>query len=181
MFRAVAPTGTETGAETARNRLESSPIGLESESKEAEAAPLDADEVERLEAAANDDPDDAEVRARLGRLYMDAGRYEDAVAWQRSAVEIDPDNLEVRTQLALSLLNLGRLEDAVAAYEDNLRLEPEHPASLLGLGRIKLYLQQDIQGGLAMWERLVTVAPGSAEAESVRDELEALKSAHSGS
>jgi hypothetical protein len=59
-------------------------------------------------------------------------------------------------------------------------MEPAHPASLLGLGRVKLYLQQDIDGGLRLWEQLVAVAPSSAEAQSVRDELEALKSAHPG-
>jgi hypothetical protein len=42
-------------------------------------------------------------------------------------------------------------------------------------------VQRDIDGGIALWEKLVTIAPDSAEARAVRDELEALKSAHSGS
>jgi cytochrome c-type biogenesis protein CcmH/NrfG len=73
------------------------------------------------------------------------------------------------------------VEPAVAAFEENLRRDPAHPASLLGLGRVRLYVQKDIQGGLALWEKLVEVAPDSAEAAAVRDELEALKSAHAGS
>ena len=68
----------------------------------------------------------------------------------------------------------------MSTFERTLEMSPSHPPSLLGLGRVKLYLQRDIEGGLAMWERLVEVAPDSAEAESVRDELEALTSAHSG-
>jgi cytochrome c-type biogenesis protein CcmH/NrfG len=84
--------------------------------------------------------------------------------------------LHARNHLAITYLSLSRVEPAVAAFEENLRKDPAHPASLLGLGRIKLYVQKDIQGGLALWEKLVEVAPDSAEAAAVRDELEALKS-----
>jgi len=178
VFRAVAPSaGGPTNVATATASGEPSRIGLDSDP---DTRPLDEDRAAALEESAEQSPDDASVRAELGKLYLDAGRYEDAGAWLRSALEIEPENLSVRTQLALSLLNLGRLDDAVAAYEENLRLEPEHPASLLGLGRVRLYLQQDIDGGLALWEKLIAVAPSSAEAQSVRDELEALKSAHRG-
>lgn len=181
VFRAVTSSGGSTMAgsvASAPASPERSQIGLDNEG--AQAAPLDQDQVDRLEASAKQDPNDAAARAELGKLYLDAGRYEDAGAWLRAALEIEPGNVKVRTQLALSLLNMGRLDDAVAAYEENLRVEPENPASLLGLGRVKLYLQQDIDGGLALWERLIAVAPSSAEAQSVRDELEALKSAHPG-
>jgi tetratricopeptide (TPR) repeat protein len=177
LFRTVIARDATTVAATARPTPASSQIGLDTEP---EPVSIDTAAVERLEAEAKSDPDDAQVRGRLGRMYLDAARYEDAAAWLQSALEIDRSNLDTRTELALSYLNLGRLDDAVAMYEEALRLEPEHPASLLGLGRVKLYLLQDINGGLAMWETLVAVAPGSAEAQSVRDELEALKSAHPG-
>ena len=73
------------------------------------------------------------------------------------------------------------MDGAVGSFEQTLAIDPNHPPSLLGLGRIKLYLQQDIDGGLAMWQKLMAVAPSSEEAQSVRDELDALKSAHPGS
>ncbi|GMR24072.1 MAG: hypothetical protein BMS9Abin37_2565 [Acidobacteriota bacterium] len=177
-FRAIVSPDAVTGVASAAANPERSRVGL---GTELQTQPLDQDEVERLEASAEQNPNDAAVRVELGSLYMDAGRYEDARAWLRSALEIEPRNLPARNHLALSLLNLGRVDDAVATYEETLRLEPEHPASLLGLGRVRLYVQQDIAGGLAMWERLVAVAPSSMEAQSVRDELEALKAAHSGS
>lgn len=177
-FRAVVSPDAPTSVASAAAKPERSRVGLDTEPP---TKPLDEREVERLEAAAQQNPSDAALRVELASLYMDAGLYEDAGAWLRGALEIEPRNLPARNHLALSFLNQGRLDDAVATYEETLRLEPEHPASLLGLGRVKLYVQQDIAGGLAMWERLVAVAPGSTEAQSVRDELEALQSAHSGS
>jgi len=177
VFRTVVARQTHAVVTAAPTTPESSQIGL---ATEPETVSLDTDVVARLEADAKKDPADADVRARLGRMYLDAGLHEDAVVWLRAALEIERDNLDARNQLALSFLNLGKLDDAVATYEETLRLVPEHPGSLLGLGRVKLYLLQDIEGGLAMWETLIAVAPASTEAQSVRDELEALKSAHPG-
>lgn len=182
-FRAVtdAPAAAPSmaGAVTPSGETPST-IGLNEET-ETPVKELDEKEVARLEEKARADASDAAARADLGRLYMEAGRYGDAISWLEQAVNIAPDDLHARNHLAICYLNEGRLGQAVAAFEENLSREPNHPASLLGLGRVKLYMQKDIRGGLAMWEKLIQVAPNSAEAAAVRDELEALKSAHPGS
>src|SRR3990172_544544 len=102
-----------------------------------------------LEAQARENESDAAVRARIGSLYMEAGRYEDAVLWLEGSIRLDPEDLHARNHLAITYLSLSRVEPAVAAFEENLRKDAAHPASLLGLGRIRLYVQKDIQGGLA--------------------------------
>jgi tetratricopeptide (TPR) repeat protein len=179
VFRAVSPPGMAPGISAAQTSpMPGSSIGLESEGQVRE---LDEKEIQTLEAQARENPRDSALRTRIGGLYMEAGRHADAAPWLEEAIRIDPDDLHARNHLAIAYLNLGRLEPAVAAFEDNLAKDPEHAASLLGLGRIKLYVQQDIQGGLALWEKLVAVAPDSAEAAAVREELEALKTAHAGS
>jgi tetratricopeptide (TPR) repeat protein len=86
--------------------------------------------------------------------------------------------MHARSHLADALSNSGRIDDAVAEYESILSLDPEDPQGLLGLGRLKLYALQDIGGGVEAWEKLLEVAPSSPEANSIRDELEALQSAH---
>jgi tetratricopeptide (TPR) repeat protein len=177
VFRAVS-TPLATSSAGASGGMDRSTIGLEEKEP---ARTLDAEEMKALEAKARDNPEDAAVRARLGSLYMEAERNEEALQWLSEAVRLAPEDLHARNHLAITYLNLGQLENAVAAFEENLERDPAHPASLLGLGRIKLYVQRDIDGGIALWEKLVTIAPDSAEARAVRDELEALKSAHSGS
>ncbi len=177
VFRAVSPS-TVVPAASESTAMPGSSIGLQAEGK---SRPLDEKEIQILEAQGREIPRDGDIRTGLGSLYMEAGRHGDAVPWLEEAIRIDPSDLHARNHLALAYLNLGRLAPAVAAFEENLAKDPAHAASLLGLGRIKLYVQQDIQGGLALWEKLVEVAPDSAEAAAVRDELEALKSAHAGS
>lgn len=187
LFRALAPEGSSSfssvtessssssAVQTRPPGVEASSIGLEEERAFEE---LDAAAVARLTERAEANPSDAEARAELGELYMSAGRFQDAVAWLEAAVGLAPTDLDARNQLAIAYLNEGRLTDAVATYEETLSRSPDNPGSLLGLGRIKLYLQQDINGGLALWEKLIQVAPDSTEAKSVADELDALKSAH---
>ena len=177
-FRAVSDPPTEDALVASAPAPSDSPIGLE---REAETKTLDASEVQRLRDAAENDSSDGASRKALGRLYLAAGQYDDAITWFTEAVTLTPNDLDTRTQLALAYLNAGDLGKTVETYESILSLEPNHPASLLGLGRVKLYLQQDIDAGLAMWKKLIAVAPGSPEAESVRDELDALTAAHPGS
>jgi Flp pilus assembly protein TadD len=140
---------------------------------------VDPEEVAALARMARDNPEDSETRDRLGILYLESGNYQEAVRWFREAVEIADEDIHVRDHLAMALAGLGRIDEAIAEYEAALALDPAHPQSLLGLGRVLLLGKNDIQAGIEAWTRLVETAPESPEAASIREELEALRSAHS--
>jgi tetratricopeptide (TPR) repeat protein len=153
--------------------------GSDPQSAEPQQRLIDPQEMSALERMAKDNPDDSEVRDRIGTLYMEAGNYREALRWFREALELKGEDLHLRNHLAMSLAGLGRLDEAISEYEAALELNPTHPPSLLGLGRVLLFGKNDIQGGIEAWSRLIETSPESAEAESVREELEALKAAHS--
>ena len=139
---------------------------------------LERQEVAALESVLQRNPEDDVTRVRLGNLYLEAGHDDEAIPWFRQALEREPDNAHARIHLAQSLANVGRVEEAISEYEAVLAREPGNSQALLGMGRVKLYAQQDIRGGVEAWEELSRVAPNSHEASSISDELEALKSAH---
>jgi tetratricopeptide (TPR) repeat protein len=139
---------------------------------------LDRQEVAALESVLQQNPEDNSARIRLGNLYLEAGHDDEAIPWFRQALEREPDNAHAGVHLAQSLANVGRFDEAISEYEAVLARAPGNPQALLGLGRVRLYSQQDIRGGIEAWEELTRVAPNSREASSVSDELEALKSAH---
>lgn len=156
---------------------------LAAQSERESSAPMrpliDPQEMSALERSARDNPEDSEIRDRIGSLYMEAGNYREAARWFREAMEIEGEDLHLRNHLAMSLAGLGRIDDAIAEYEAALALNPSHPQSLLGLGRVLLLGKNDVQAGIEAWSKLVETAPESPEAASIREELEALKSAHS--
>jgi len=139
---------------------------------------LDPQEVAALENMIQQNPDDSQLRIRLGNLYLEAGHEDQAIPLFREALAGNPADSHARSHLAQSLANVGRIDEAIAEYQTLLANEPGNPQALLGLGRVRLYTQQDIRSGMEAWEELVRVAPDSREAQSISDELEALRSAH---
>lgn len=102
--------------------------------------------------AAQADPDDADARARWGRLFMEVHQQADAEALFREALALDKDN--VQALIGLAELSLASFQPGVREYIARvLRKHPEHPEAHLLLARVHLEL---------------------GEADRVRSELEAL-------
>ena len=145
-------------------------------------APLPVDEarLEELLAAVEADPEDPAARVAVGDLYFASREYRDAAYWYRQARNLDPSDLDIRASLGFTLLARGEVAGAIAEYEGVLAEDPGHPDSLLALGRLRLYVEQDIAGGIALWERYLEAAPDSAEADGLRQAIRALREAHPG-
>ncbi len=139
---------------------------------------VDADRLEELMAAVREAPDDPGARVRVADLYLDARQFGDAVYWLQQAHNLVPSDLDIRSRLAFARIGLGDVDSATSEFEAILAEDPNHADSLLAMGRLSLYLERDIEGGIRYWERLIEAAPGSPAAAAVREELEALKNAH---
>lgn len=169
---------TLDGIPATQPELPSGPSGglnLQADVGNSEAGESDLD---RLRERAQAEPRNVGVRIELGEALIGMGDHGSAVTWLESVVEIEERNTAARNLLASAYLELGRSFEAVAAYEAVLSTEPDNARALMGLGRVKLYMLKDIEGGLQLWDRLVARQPDSPQAREVRDELEALRSAH---
>lgn len=62
-------------------------------------------------------PDHPDALHLFGRLFLDAGHFDEAAKLIGRAVEVSPDFPEARVGLGDALRGLGRLQDAVAHYE----------------------------------------------------------------
>ncbi len=145
---------------------------------EPEARPLDPGRMEALLAEVEARPEDPAARARVGDLHLEARAFRDAVYWLQQARNLDPADPDIRSRLAFALFGLGEVSGAAREYEAALAADSEHFPSLLGLGRLRLYAEQDLAAGLALWERAIAAAPDSPGAAALRAEIEALRSAH---
>ena len=143
-----------------------------------EARPVDPDALEALLDAVEARPEDPAARAAVGELYLDARDFREAVYWLQQARNLDPSDLDIRSRVAFAQLGVGDVAAAVAAYERVLEEDPEHFESLVALGQVRLFAEQDLEAGIELWERAIAAAPDSPEAAALRAQIESLRSAH---
>ncbi|HEX7486485.1 MAG TPA: tetratricopeptide repeat protein [Vicinamibacterales bacterium] len=139
---------------------------------------LDEAQVQALRAAAEKNPSDVKVRVDLGNMYFDAERYSDAVTWYQEALKISPKDADVSTDLGVSFYYMNQPDRALQQFEESLKYDPKHAKTMLNQGIVRAFGKQDLPGAVAVWEKLIQIAPTSAEAETAKRALQGLKSAH---
>lgn len=70
-------------------------------------------------------PENARIRAELGRLLAVAGEYEQALMELEVAAALDPVSPEILGLTGYCLANVGRLEEAVSVLEEAVELAPD--------------------------------------------------------
>ncbi len=142
--------------------------------------PLDVQQVTALEAEAKAQPKNAGVRERLGNLYFDAERFEQAIQWYEAALALDTRNVNVSTDLAVSYYYSRQPDRALKQIDQSLSIEPAHAKTLLNQGIIRALGKQDLAGAFESWSRVVQLAPNTPEAARAQQLLSELKSANHG-
>ena len=142
------------------------------------AAPLDERRAASLKESANRDPRDGRSRIELGNLYFDSERFDEASRWYEEALTIDPRNVSVSTDLGISYYYLNQPDRALAQFDRSLGLDPSHAKTLLNIGIVRAYGKDDLPGAVKAWQRVVEIAPDSAEGKVARQALDAVRSAH---
>ena len=72
--------------------------------------------IERLLTVEAEGKTNAAWNAAIAALEAEAGRYDDAIRHNRSAIELNENSMRARYQLGRLLESLGRIEDAIDAY-----------------------------------------------------------------
>ncbi len=142
------------------------------------AAPLDERRAASLKEAATRDPKDGRSRVELGNLYFDSERFSEATQWYEEALQVDPRNVGVSTDLGISYYYMNQPDRALAQFERSLGLDPSHAKTLLNVGIVRAYGKDDLPGAVKAWQRVVELAPDSAEGKVARQALDAVRSAH---
>jgi Flp pilus assembly protein TadD len=101
--------------------------------------------------------------AELGRLWLERGDPEAAVAAFRSARSLRPDDPGVAVNLGVALRAGGDRDGAVVAYRSALALSPDLSQAHHNLG-IALHDAGDLDGAIAAHRAAVAHAPGWAAA-----------------
>jgi tetratricopeptide (TPR) repeat protein len=76
--------------------------------------------------AAKQDPNDARAQLGLGNVYLDQGRYQDAVAAYQQTLNMKQDYVDAYQPLSYALAQLGRFPEAAETLQQALKFDPEN-------------------------------------------------------
>ena len=82
---------------------------------------------QQYKLAATEDPKDARAYAGLGNIYLDQGRFNDAVVAYREALKLTADYRPAYQPLAYSLVRLNRYPEAIETFKQALQYDPDNP------------------------------------------------------
>ncbi|MGF1578419.1 MAG: Fe(2+)-trafficking protein [Gemmataceae bacterium] len=81
--------------------------------------------ITQFEKMANDDPENELGHFRLGKLYMEAERFDDAVKSLNRTLELSPQFSKVYELLGSSLMKLDRKDDAIETLKKGFEVADE--------------------------------------------------------
>jgi serine/threonine protein kinase/tetratricopeptide (TPR) repeat protein/TolB-like protein len=110
--------------------------------------------VENVERAVALNQDVAVIRVKLGEVYTDRGRYDDAIQEFGRALELAPGSAEAQRGLAWAYMSMGKFDEAEAAYQKAVSQRPTDWYSHLLLGWFYTQTGRNQEGESAYREAL---------------------------
>jgi cytochrome c-type biogenesis protein CcmH/NrfG len=121
---------------------------------------------------------DADSLMALGDEYYKTGDYKTAGDWYAKVTAIEPTNVRGFLALGATAFNLGDATTAETAWKQVLTLDEKNVEAHYDLGFLYLNRQPaDMAGVQREWSRVVSLAPDSDIAKTVKAHLDALASA----
>jgi tetratricopeptide (TPR) repeat protein len=109
-----------------------------------------------LERAADMNPYDSALHARIALAEAKAGNRDEAVAALARAVNLNPANIGLQQAYARALLEAGRYDDAYSLYKKTLETFPRDVDSLVNFGLLAARLGNPDQA-IDSWQKAVDV------------------------
>jgi tetratricopeptide (TPR) repeat protein len=134
-----------------------------------------------LKSILGSNPKDLNALIRLGNLYYDNSKYQDAIEYYGKALEIDPNNVDVRTDRGSCYWSLGQADAAIGEFQKSLQVNPSHGQTLYNLGIVYLHGKNDMEGARKAWQRLLATNPEFPDRSRIQEMLTSLASSDANS
>jgi protein O-mannosyl-transferase len=105
-----------------------------------------------------------EAYARLGLVYSNEGRLDDAIRQYQESLRLKPDEANTYYNLANTFCRKGLLDDAIHAYRVNLKLNPKDAEGRNNLGAV-LYQKGNLDEAIIQFQEALRLQPGYTNAQ----------------
>jgi|WetSurMetagenome_2_1015567.scaffolds.fasta_scaffold343908_2 tetratricopeptide (TPR) repeat protein len=132
-------------------------------------------ELAELEQLSAKDPGNANYRTQIGNIFYDMGQYDKAVVYYTQSLELRPRDPNVETDLAVCYHYLGHDDKSLEILEKILQYSPDFAQAMFNKGIVLISGKKDIQGGIAVWEKLLRIHPDFPRRAEIQQSIDQLK------
>ncbi len=111
------------------------------------------------------EPDNPLRHDAVGGLYLDARKYDEAIAELRESLRLNGDSAPTHYNLAFALSARGRRDEAITELEAAIRIDPAYAQAHNNLGAL-LQVGGRIADARAEYERAVALRPDNVDARA---------------
>jgi len=112
-----------------------------------------------LVAQLQKDPKNADLLAKVGRIYESTHQFKEAVEYYEKSLALKPDNVALRNEMASCLYYTGDVDGALKEFERSLKDDPKNANSLFNVGMIRWRGKNDAAGAVSAWQELLKLNP----------------------
>jgi tetratricopeptide (TPR) repeat protein len=127
-------------------------------------------ELTAMRARLKANPDDLAALVTLAGMYFDAGKFDQAAAYDKRALALDPGNPDVRTDYATALHQTGHDLDALAQLDTVLTQRPKFVQALYNRGVILASIGRRTDAAAA-FTHFIAVAPNDPRVPDARSSI----------
>lgn len=120
-------------------------------------------------------PDYPDLHFHLGQVQMGLGREDRAMQSLQRALKENPNDMETYYVLGEILRQRGEIEEAYPYYLKITELDPKHGLAWLRLGQLYEQARRQKDALQAYQRAAKLIAPGSAESQQIRQQLQILQ------
>jgi tetratricopeptide (TPR) repeat protein len=124
----------------------------------------DNENLSALRRAADMNPYDSALAARIAAVESQAGPRDEAVASLQQAVALSPQNVALQHAYARTLIEAGRYSDAYEHYQKMLQIFPRDADALVNYGLLAARFSNPDQA-IDSWEKALDVNPNEINAQ----------------
>jgi tetratricopeptide (TPR) repeat protein len=141
--------------------------------------PIDmSKELAELEQLSAKDPGNANYRTQIGNIYYDMDQYDKAEVYYTQSLGLKPRDPNVETDLAVCYHYLGQDDRSLETLEKVLQYSPDFAQAMFNKGIVLISGKKDVQGGIAVWEKLLRVHSDFPRKTEIQQSIDQLKASN---
>jgi len=125
-------------------------------------------EIQRLEEAVKQNPNDFQSRLNLAHLLNDSGFFDKAIENYKVYLDKNSNVPDVWVDMGVCYFNLQKNDDAIAAMKKAIEINPSHQIGLFNLGIVN-FSSGKMDEAKKYWQKAIDVNPNADIAKKAQE------------